>query len=311
MMCLNHSRSRIITAVLLAAAVLIFMSAACSGERNIPVLAYQDRVADASAILAVEFLRDSKQFSFTRFSSGSLTAEALITGSADFATMGDAAAVNIASRYPDSIVLLWVHGDGYDRHRLVSRTAAPERIGVKFGTSTHAALVSWLQSSSLWADGEPLPQLIDMSPDLQLSALDSGEIEALAASEPTPTIALEKVSGTFAVPLIVEGRRYPVFLVSTRRALEKYPEAVQLLYEAMQYSSLRAARASAGGDADALDILVTGTGLDRQKLDNSMRHHRFGLFSIDDYLGEMAELAEFMLGAGSISDVPVWSEVER
>lgn len=311
-MMVQHKISfRAAAAVLLAVGGVIFLAVSCAGEKGLPVLAYQDRIADASAILAAEELEENDLFTVMRFSSGSLTAEALITGSADFATMGDAAAVNIASRYPDRIVLLWVHGDGYDRHRLVSRNIPPEKIGVKFGTSTHAALIAWLQNSFPEMYGDMQPQLIDMAPDLQLSALDSGEIDALAASEPTPTIALGKLSDTAAVSLIVEGRQYPVVLVSTRKALEKYPEAAQILFDALMVSSIRVNHAVSNADAEAMETLVDVTGLDNSGLAYSLTHHRFGVFPVDEYLEEMGTLAGFMLESGSISVVPVWSDVVR
>ncbi len=273
------------------------LSAGGSKESRPLRIAYQDRVGDAAAILSAEELTGDPAFSFTRLSSGSLTAEALISGNADLATMGDAVAVSLASRYPETVVLLGVHGAGAERHQLVSATDRPQTIGVKFGTSTHAALLAWLDYE---------PKLIDLSPDLQTAALASGEIDGLAASEPTPSIALSRIDGVRAYPLSSEGRSFPLVLAASRTAVSQSPERIAKYIESLRESS---GKLVGGVDEASLQRLSEVTALDPSVLRSSLAHHTFSFEPIELHLAELQELAGFLEAEGKIPSAPDWERV--
>jgi sulfonate transport system substrate-binding protein len=271
---------------------LILSISGCSGRSETLSFAYQDRVGDAAAILAARELEKDDRFTLHRFSSGALTAEALISGSADAATMGDAAAVALAARYPGLVVLLGVHGSGAGRHKLVSPVDRPAVIGVKFGTSTHAALSAWLDYPAT---------LIDLPPDLQLSALAAGEVAAIAASEPTPSLALSKLPGMKARSLEVPGRVYPLVLAANRRSLEKKPALLNELVS----------RITAGGEVlsrpltpETLRLLETVIGLEGEILVSSLGSHSYGFSSMSHHRGELEELAAFLAAQGRIPAPP-------
>lgn len=266
-------------------------------EKSPLKIAYQDRVGDAAAILTASRLADDPAYSFTRLSSGSLTAEALISGTADLATMGDAVAVSLASRYPQTIVLLGVHGAGASRHKLVTRTERPRTIGVKFATSTHAALLAWVEEDV---------RLIDLSPDLQIAALASGQIDALAASEPTGSIALSQIEGVTARPLTVKGRSFPLVLVARRDALKEYPEQI-----ATCIAQLKEAENvfSAELSPEVKKTLSEVTGLSEQILVASLLSHEFSYDPIERHLEELSILSEFLLAQQKIPSLPDWDSV--
>ncbi len=311
---LNRNKKILYSAILLVFAAIPVLA---SGQSDLPVFAFQDRVGDASAILAASELEAAGVFKTIRFSSGNLCAEALITANADAATMGDAVAVNLASRYPNMVVILGVHGEGSSRHRLVSHNTNPEKIGVKFGTSTHAALLAWLEIKGLSGSSPDYPVLIDMSPSIQISALESGEIEALAASEPTPSIAEDKLSepgglsGYSAEPLQLEGRRFPLVLVTTRKSLQRYPEQLAELESALFSNGNLLSRNLNGISSAQVDILLSVTGLSRSLLEKTLSFHQFGFSEFSGYQQEMSALADFMMSGGSISTVPDWTRVSE
>ncbi len=286
-----------ISGVLLLAAALPGLSAA--GEKDAALrVAYQDRVGDASAVITAGMLEDSGAFAFERFSSGSMTAEALITGNADIATMGDAVAVSLASRYPDIITVIGIHGGGEGRHKLVRNDSTVETVGVKFGTSTHAALLAWLEEHPERA----AVRLIDLSPSLQLSALAAGEIDALAASEPTPSVALRTIAGTTAISLAVAGRHYPLAAAVSRRALEEKGELIDQYIAALT----EAAETVKASDGETLQLLSEVTGLDMPLLRASLAAHFFGWYPVEDFIDELDTLAAFLLALGRIDRMPVW-----
>ena len=272
--------------------LLLLTMFGCGGSGESIRFAYQDRVGDAAAIVAADELREDSRFRLYRFSSGALTAEALISGSADVATMGAAAAVALAARYPEMVVLLGVHGSGPSRHKLVSPVPRPGVIGVKFGTSTHAALQAWLHYPA---------RLVDLPPDMQLAALAAGEVEALAASEPTPLLALARIPGLASYSLEVPGRVYPLVLVASRRVLEDKPSLVNALV----------GRIAAAGDAliqplspATRQLLESVTGLKGDLLVSSLESHHYGFSPIAGHRSELEELAEFLTAQGKVPAPP-------
>ncbi len=301
------------TAIYLVLLCVLLIAGYGEGIPEKPMFAYQDRVGDASAILTALELEEEEIFDIQRFSSGNLCAEALITENAHVATMGDAVAVTLASRYPEKIVFLGVHGDGPSRHRMVSRDVNPARIAVKFGTSTHAALLDWLRIREN-ASGTPFPRLIDMSPDLQLTALSSGEVDALSASEPTPSIMADKLmflGESFTItPLTISGRSYPLVLVATRQAVELFQEQIDLMIERLKDNG-ETLSFSGGLSEDNRQVLASVTGLNPSLLEKSLGLHRFGFTPIAEYTGELRTLAEFLLAQGVIRDLPDFQAVSQ
>ncbi len=277
--------------------VTLTLLSSCFKQTEDFTLAYQDRVGDAAVIIAAQHLGDDPKFSGKHFSSGSLTAEALISGNADAATMGDAVAVTLAARYPETIVLVGIHGGGAQRHRLVGTSATPETIGVKFGTSTHAALSSWLTYEA---------RLIDISPSLQLSALESGEIDALAASEPTPSIAMMHLDEMKDMSLELPGKIYPLVLVTTRKVLKIKSEQLDHLID-----EIRRAEQTLQSPLDSAtqELLVNITGLDQEVLSSSLAYHQFKYEPVTEHLEELNILAEFMASQGKIPAIPIWEDV--
>ncbi|MDD3802683.1 MAG: NrtA/SsuA/CpmA family ABC transporter substrate-binding protein, partial [Desulfuromonas thiophila] len=159
-------------------------------------LAYQNRIGSVLPLLADQlglFANQGLNVQIQRFSSGPACSEALYTGAADIATMGDTAAlIALARNMP--VRVLTSHASGAGRHRLMVIDPALQqltdlrgkRIGVKLGTSTHGGLLALLQRHNL-ASGAV--QLVNLAPETQIEALQAGSIDALAASEPTPSQA--------------------------------------------------------------------------------------------------------------------------
>ncbi len=275
----------------------LLILSSCTQREDPFSLVYQDRVGDAAVIIAAHQMKDDPSFSGKHFSSGSLTAEALISGNADVATMGDAVAVTLAARYPETIILLGIHGGGIDRHRMVGRSDRPLKIGVKFGTSTHAALSSWLSYDA---------DLIDLSPSLQLSALESGEIDALAASEPTPSIAMNRLEGMKDFSLALPDKIYPLVLVTTKKTLKDKPEQIARFIDEIK----KAEKLLEGPlDRDTEELLLSVTGLDEEVLAVSRDFHQFNYEPVIEHLEELNTLAQFMVSQGSIPTIPDWQKV--
>ena len=121
---------------------------------------------------------------------GILAAESLMTGAADIAAMGDAPFLIAASR-SSNIKLLTRYGGGRKMHRIISSGALTDihdlegaRVGVQMGSSTYGALLAWCQHEGLNA---AKIRFVSLNPLDMPQAMQSGQIDAMAGSEPWPS----------------------------------------------------------------------------------------------------------------------------
>ncbi|MBN1458852.1 MAG: ABC transporter substrate-binding protein [Armatimonadetes bacterium] len=236
----------LLTVVLLGALAALLSSARGESEPAAKQVAgptirfaYQDRVADAASVIAVEkgfFQKEGLAVKPLMFSSGPACTEALVSGSADIGTMGDTTAVISVARAPVTIIAS--HGGGEHRHRIIVKGNSPIRtpadlvgkqLAVKKGTSTYGGLLAWAQAVKL-----DLSQvkIIDMRPEDMGLALLSGAVDAVVASEPTPSV-LEEKGGRELATLGGLGNNYPILLVARDDFLRKHPDSVSRFLRAM------------------------------------------------------------------------------
>jgi ABC-type nitrate/sulfonate/bicarbonate transport system substrate-binding protein len=197
--------------------------------------AYQDRVVDAASIIAVTsgfFADESLDVTPLRFSSGPACSESLYTGACDVATMGDSTAVIAAARGAP-IRLLASHGGG--EHRIIVAAGSPAkvpgdlvglRVAVKRGTSTYGGFLAFLDTHAI---DRSRVEVVDLRPFEMLQALSAGSVQAIVASEPTPSLALEQ-GGRQLATLGGLCNSYPILVVANQELVTNRPEdAIRLL----------------------------------------------------------------------------------
>lgn len=236
---------RLFTLALLAFALL----AACSEEKQTEApaktpancrLAYTAKAHYAPQILALKndwFAAPGVivQGVNLGMSAGIAAAEALISGSADVSVMGDVPAVfALASQRP--CVLIASYGGGETMHSIITAGASGiaqakdlvgKRIGIQFGSSTHGAVYLYLRANQI----DPASvTLVNIPQSSLVEALSGGDIDALAASEPTPDLALEKVPDSrLLVILSGLGNDYPLMMVASKEFADAHPEVIKVL----------------------------------------------------------------------------------
>ena len=235
---------------------------------------------------------------------GPATAEALFTGAADLADMGDTAAVILAARQPDAVVLA-SHATGEGRHRLLVRADSPaasladlrgKRIGVKKGTSTYGGLLAALERAGIPAEAVTI---VDLPPPTLLEALAAGSIDAFAASEPTPSAAETKGAraiGDFAGL----GNNYPLVLVARRATVEAKAEALQRFFTALA----RAEAYVAAHPEETAALLAAQTGLPPDVARAAMARHAYALRADDALRASLTQTAAFLVREGVIDKAP-------
>lgn len=276
--------------------------------------AYQDRIADAASVIAVRkafFADEGPTVKPLRFSSGPAAGEALYSGAADIGSMGDAAAV-IALARNVGLVILGSHGGGEGRHRIVLRPGLAvdgpaglkgKTLAVKKGTSTHAGLLAYLEAHGLSASSL---RIFDLRPVDMPQALSAGSVDAICASEPTPSLA-EKRGGTAFADLSGLGNAYPILLMARQRFVDSHPEAVIRFLRAMD----RAARFAANRPEETAEVLSQATGLDQDMCLKAMRRHAYRLHLDAAMVESLTKTGRSLADHGRIPTVPDFSRFMR
>jgi len=272
--------------------------------------AYQDRVADAASIIAVArgFFRDEGlDVKPLVFSSGPACSETLLSGSADVGTMGDTTAVIAVARSPVTIIAS--HGGGEHRHRIVVagdraiRSPADligKRLAVKKGTSTYGGLLAWAGAVKL---DLTRVKVTEMRPEDMGDALISGAVDAIVASEPTPSIVEER-GGRELATLGGLGNSYPILLVGRNEFLAAQPEAVTAFLRAMR----RAAQFIQDHPDQAAEVIATKTGLSTEVAARAMAHHYYTLQLDQSTRASLDGIADFLVSQDILEAPPDLSQ---
>jgi len=313
----RRRRIRIIRAILIVVAAIVGVTTGIivyqgtKGKKQVDTniaFAFQDRVADALPIIAVKkgfFEAEGLTITARMFCSGPECTEALISGDAVFGTMGDATAIILSVRRGDSFKIICSHGGGEKRHRIIvsnrsqiRRIAdlAGKKIGVKKGTSTHGGLLMFAKKHGI----DLRDSIVDMAPSLQLTALATGELDAIAASEPTPSQAEERGFGRAIATLKGLGNTYPVLLAVKASFAQQHPEAVVKVINALN----RAGEFLEDHLDEAAVIQSDINGLNPELIKRAMGFHSYCVSLNAEIRKSLEASAQFLEKMGSINQMP-------
>lgn len=295
------------TAAIILAAVLLFLLSGTEQDNSPIRFAYQNRIGSAACVVAAEsdyFTQEGVKTETFCFNSGPACAEALYSGSADIATMGDTTAI-IAVARDNRFAIIASHGQGERRHRLmVGPTSSAQTIedlrgktlGVKKGTSTYGGLLLLLASRQI-APSEI--HIIDMTPAEMPDALTAGSIDGFVASEPTPSLA-EQRGARQLTTLGGLGNTYPILILARRDLLRNRPDQVTRFLHALQRAE-ETIRTDPNGTAATLARI---TGLPPEVTHDAMARHRYALCIDAAIVESLHQTATFLQTQGTISSPP-------
>ena len=238
-------------------------------------------------------------------SAGIAAAEALVSGSADVAVMGDVPALfALASARP--CVLVASYGGGEGMHSLVvsqqSGITSPKnlegkKIGVHFGSSTHGAISLYLKAHGLLDS----VKLVNIKQSALVEALITGDIDALAASEPSPSLALRKVAGTTRLATLGGlGNDYPLMMVASKAFADAHPEAIKALIAGTRkgVDYINSDPASAGTELSKV------TGVSAQLEQDTLRKLDWQVRLNEPILASLEQTAAFLHSIGRLKKIP-------
>ncbi len=271
------------------------------------VIALQDRVVDAVVIVAIEkkfFEAEGIEIAPKRFTSGPATSEALIFGDADIATMGDTAALIAVAKYCPTIQILTALGGGEKRHGVVVpvdasagslRDLTGKKIAVKKGTSTHGGVMLKAKAEGIALDKE----LMDLEPSLMASALASKEVDAVIASEPTPSVLVEKGIGKRIESLDGVGNTYPLLLMVKASSFQEHASQMNGVLKALE----KAAKFINDSPEESAQIVSKFSKLSVGATKEAMAYHFYRIGIDATTQASLVKMAEFLHDVKKLSTV--------
>lgn len=274
--------------------------------------AFQNRIGSAIPMVAVEkgyFQQQNLVVQPLRFNSGPACAEALFSGSADIGTMGDSTSILATARHPH-LKIIASHSSGAHRHRMVVKDDSAfqtiddlrgKRIAVKKGTSTHGALLAAMAAQNIPADAITI---IDLNPATMPDALWAGSVDAIAASEPTPSLA-ELNGGRELATFGGLGNQYPILMLAQTSFLKARENDLLAFIKALK----KAEAFVRDHPHETIALLSQTTGLPYPVTRSAMQRHTYDLVLNEATLSSLRETAKFLQAHHSIEVLPDFSEI--
>lgn len=274
--------------------------------------AYQNRIGDAVSVVAVArnlFAAEGVTVKAVLFNNGPACSEALFTGAVDIATMGDTAAVVAVSRVAD-LRIIGSHGAGETRHRImvgkdsrISQAAdlRGKRLAVKKGTSTHGGLLLLLSAKGI----NPADlQLVELDPTLMPDALAAGSVDAIVASEPTPSL-VEQKGARELVSLGGLGNSYPLLLLAKTGTIQKRDDEIRRFVRALAKAEQFIRR----HPEETAALLAKETGLTPALARKAMQRHSYTLQLDKTTRAGLEATALFLKGQKKVAQLPAIERV--
>lgn len=242
---------------------------------------------------------------------GIRAAEALVTGSADMAAMGDGPAVSTISQHDNvKIVARFINGEGMHRFIAYTDIQTPKdlenkSVGLQQGSSTHGAFLRWMQANDVDADKVTIVPMVpsDIALAMQSGVNGTRQIHAMAGSEPW-AINTERLCGS-AVHEIGnssgQGSTFPITLLATQRVIDNHPDKVREMIDIL----VRSNEFILENWDEAMEICYVKTGVanaEEQSRCSAIQGYDVGFNETDIQSLEMA--AQVLVDFGRLTSIP-------
>jgi len=237
---------------------------------------------------------------------GIQAAEALVTGSADVAVMGDAPAVQLISKGIGAKIIGRIAG-AEGMHRIISDANMTEpvdlegkKVGMQQSSSSHGAFLQWCDANDVNTDNLTF---VYLNPSYLAEAMYSGEIDAMVGSEPW-AINTENLCGGSVHELGNSsglGSSFPIVLVASQKAIAEKGEALSRLLTALDMANDHIN--SDWNDSMIICASHTGLTVQDQSKGSGLQFFELGFNATD--VQSMTMTAMGLLDFGKITAVPV------
>lgn len=299
----------VIAAVLVVGSVgAVLLLGNGSNSKTDLVITYSNKVDYEPMIVAIEkgfFANENLNITTLIVTGGIQSAEAIMTGSADIGAMGDAPAITLLDKNAGaSIVCRYSGGEGMHRYIAQDYILEPKdlegkKVGIQMGSSTHGSFLQWMAANDVNAS---LVTLVPMSPGDMATAMDTKQIDAMAASEPFPT-NVEALCGEDVHEIGNSsglGNTFPLLLMASEKAMQEKADAVKAVFRAVQ----KAVDYVNEHYEESAAICANKTGLSVEKQEKCMDCLFYAVGFNQTDLNSLNQTASFLLTNAKISAIP-------
>ena len=247
----------VVVAIIAVAAVGIVIASMNKGDEGSLKVSYLKKVGYETQMVADEkgFFKEAgiNVESVPVTGSGQDAVNLLLSGDVDIAATGEGPVATTLNKYLDNTVIVcgvnlytgghvWVSKAGtglvaYDKtldnkaavldsfKTASGDGATPLKVGVQKGSTTESEFKGWLKAMGItfndFADDTPgkYVKLIDLKANTLVSAMATGDIDMLAASQPYPSQALSQITGSFKVGTNADVDSYSIAVYITTKAV--------------------------------------------------------------------------------------------
>lgn len=282
-------------------------------EPTVLRLAYGKKIHYAPQIVALKkgyFEEQNLSVDPKAVQAGIQAAEALTSGSADVAVMGDAPGI-IAAASGMPVKIVAAYGGGENMHRIVAarrsgiRSAADlkgKRVGIQMGSSTHGGFLLFLEKNGLSPSDL---KLVPLNPSDMPEAMLTKQIDAGVGSEPWPSNIEERVEGSYEVATLSGlGNTYPLVMLVTERYAVEHPEAVVAALRATQ----KAVNFMHRSPDEAAGLIAEASGVPVARERKIMDTLEWSLVLDGATVDSLKQTAGFLHAQEKIQKIPDWEK---
>jgi len=222
--------------LLLVSILSLFFS--CNEKNEKLKLVYANKVNYESFIIAQELGYFDPNLEIMAVNSGITAAEAFVLGDAQLAAMGDGPTARLMEQDKD-FVIVTRYAQGTRIHRLIADSSLKssaqlkgKKIGVQLSSSTHGALLAWLQQHAI--DLKTI-ELVPMDPQNMPEAMKTKQLDAIAGSEPW-ALNVEKMCSTTVHELANlenPNNQFPHVLISNSKVADTHRAEIEQIVQAL------------------------------------------------------------------------------
>jgi len=276
-------------------------------------LAYGKKIHYAPQIVALKkgyFAQKGLRVEPKAVQAGIQAAEALTSGSADVAVMGDAPGI-IAAASGMPVKIVASYGGGEKMHRIVAAPGSGirlpfdlkgKRVGIQTGSSTHGGFLLFLEKNGLSSSDL---ELVPLNPSDMPEAMLTKQIDAGVGSEPWPSNIEERVEGSYEVATLSGlGNTYPLVMLVTERYASQHPTAVVAALRATQ----QAVDFMHHDPAAAAALIAESTGVPLARERKIMDTLQWGVVLDDATVDSLKQTAQFLRSQEKTTHLPDWEK---
>jgi len=237
-------------------------------------------------------------------------AEAVASGAADMAVMGDVPGI-IAVSSETPLVIVASYGGGERMHRIVvsadsairnAKDLEGKRLAVQHGSSTHGAFLLYCEKNAV--DLATI-KMVQLSPRDMPEAMLAGELDAMVGSEPWPTNVLGRCPGSRELAVLSGlGNNYPLVLVVRKDFAERNPNVVVRVLSATK----QAIDFMHTNPDEAAEIMSKASGVPQETERKIMDTLEWGLTLDQGTIESLKKTAAFLLSMNKITAEPDWDK---